>query len=219
MAALPTRILIVDDHAMVRSGLRLLFRDQAGMEVVGEAADGDQAFRLVGELSPDVVIMDLQMPGEGGVATSRRIREAHPVVRVVVLTSDCSLESVHAALNAGVSAYLVKENGPDDLVRAVRAAVDGRVYLCPEVASHVVGDYLKAMSGKTVPTQDDGLTGREIELLRLLAEGKRSKEIAVSLGVETKSVEVYRSRLMKKLGCTSTVELARYAIREGIVKA
>lgn len=215
-----TRILIVDDHAMVRRGLRLLLQGDAGVEVVGEAQDGPSALRLMEEQHPDVVIMDLQMPGEGGIETTRRILDLHPGARIIVLTSDASLESVHAALRAGVSGYLVKENGPEDLMRAVRAALEGRLYLCPEVTSHVVGDYLRSTSiPGAAPSKPDGLTDREIELLRLLADGKRSKEIAVLLGVETKTVEIYRSRLMKKLGCASTVELARYAIREGIARA
>lgn len=215
MGQASTRILIVDDHAVVRRGLRLLLEQQPGFEVVGEAEGAESAVRLADETTPDVVLMDLQMPGSSGLDATRRIRERNPAVRVVVLTSDCSRESVQTALRLGVSGYLLKENAPDDLLRAVRSAMEGRIYLCPEVTAGMVDDYLRSVP--VAQESDEGrLTERETQLLRLLAEGKRSKEIATVLGVETKTVEVYRSRLMKKLGCSSAVELARYAIRHGI---
>jgi DNA-binding NarL/FixJ family response regulator len=213
------RILLVDDHAIMREGLRQVLREQEHLTVVGEACNGQSALDQVRALSPDVVVLDLHLGGENGIEVSRRILADFPAVKIVVLSADSNLALVTEALQAGVSAYVVKDNASDELIRAIRSVMDQRTYLCPEVASVVVANYMKALADKTIPASKPLLSDRERQLLKLVAGGKRNKEIAETLGVGLKSVETYRSRLMKKLGCASPSELTRYAIREGIVTA
>lgn len=212
------KILLVDDHQMMREGLRLLLKNQQGLTVVGEAANGQAALELARLHAPDLVVMDIHLPGEDGIAVSRRILAEFPQIRIIVLSSDPDLALVHQALQAGISGYITKENSPEELTRAIQAAMDHRSYLCPEVASVVLEDYMKTLVAKPGPAKPQ-LTERERQLLKLVAGGKRNKEIAEELGTGVKSVETYRSRLMKKLGCGSTADLTRYAIREGIVSA
>lgn len=215
MTSPEVRILLVDDHEMMRKGLRMLIADQPGMSVVGEAGDRDAALELIKNQPADVIVMDIHLPGINGIETSREILANHPGVKVVALSADPDLTLVNAALQAGVSGYLTKDCGPAELLQAIRSAIDGRIYLSPDVASVVVNDYMRGLGDRRSSSRPH-LSEREQHLLRLVAEGKRNKEIAGILNVGVKSVETYRSRLMKKLGCASTVELTRYALREGI---
>jgi len=209
------RILIVDDHEMMRKGLRLLIQEQPGMSVVGEASNLEEVLHQVRSSDPNLIIMDIHLPGANGIEVSRQVLAEKPGTRIVVLSADPELSLVNQALQTGVAAYLTKDCGPDELIKAIRSVLEGRVYLSPDVASVVVTDYMRAMGDRN-HTGRPHLSEREKHLLRLVAEGKRNKEIAGILNVGVKSVETYRSRLMKKLGCASTVELTRYALREGI---
>lgn len=161
--------------------------------------------------------MDIHLPGENGIAISRRILVEYPAVKIIALSSDSRLALINEALQAGLSAFVRKESNSEEMVRAIRSVLDNRVYLCPDVASMVVADYMNTIGEKTVSESKPTLTDRESLLLKLVAEGRRNKEIAEALDVEVKSVETFRSRLMKKLGCASSNELTRYAIREGYI--
>jgi DNA-binding NarL/FixJ family response regulator len=210
------RILLVDDHQMIRAGLRRVLADHPGLRVVGEAGDSQEALAQVRAANPQVVVMDIHLPGEDGITISQHILQERPTTRIVIVSADTELATVQRALRAGVSAYLTKNAPPAELVQAIRDAVDQRVHLCHEVASAVVQDYMKLVISRSVPAKPM-LSAREILLLKLVAEGKRNKEIAEALQVGRKSVETYRSRLMRKLKCGSPAELTRYAVREGIV--
>lgn len=212
------KIVLVDDHQMLRAGVRRILADQPGLCVMGEAGDGPSALALVRSSQPQVVVMDIHLPGEDGISLSQRLLSEFPALKVVALSADVDLETVTRALQAGVSAYVIKSNTPEDLLQAIREVVDQRVYLSPQVASLVVQDYMKVVISPSAAPKPV-MTDRERLLLKLVAEGKRNKEIAEQLQVGVKSVETYRSRLMQKLGCTSTADLTRYAIREHIVQA
>ncbi len=211
------KILLVDDHAIVREGLRSLIGKMPGLSVMGEASRGHAALELVRAQQPDLVIMDIHLPDENGLATSRKILAEFPSVKIIVLSADSSMPIVVEALEAGIRGYLMKEKAPQDLQRAIEAVLDQQTYLCPELASLVVKDYLKHVAATTIPSSKPDLTDRELEILKLVAAGKRSKEIAETLQLSVKTVENHRARLLKKLHCSSTGELIRFACREGIV--
>ena len=208
---------MVDDHQMMRQGLRLLIQSQEDLELVGETSSGQTALELARTHSPTLVLMDIHLPGENGVEVSRKLLAEFPSLKIMILSADSDLELVEQALLAGVSGYVTKESGWEELLRAIRTVLDNRLYLSPEVASSVVNVHLDVLSGRKGGSKP-ALGNREKELLKLVAEGKRNKEIAIQMGVGVKSVETYRSRLMKKLGCSSPADLTRYAIREGIAK-
>lgn len=212
------RILLVDDHQMLRDGVRRMLGEHPGLSVVGDASNGAAALAQVRATRPHVVVMDVHLPGENGIEISQRLLREFPEVKVVVLTGENQLVTVRQALQAGVAAFLTKEGSTDQLVRAIREVMDGRVYLSPDIASLVVQDYMSEVVGKPGVSKPV-LTERDRLLLKLVAEGKRNKEIADVLGVEVKSVETYRSRLMRKLNCSSPADLTRFAIREGIATA
>ncbi len=215
MSATEIKILLVDDHPMMREGVRRLLGEQAGLRVVGEAASFQTALRQVHATQPDVIVMDIHLPGENGIEISERVLSEFPKIKIVVLSADMDLTTVQRALHAGVSGYISKNASPEEMVRAIHAAVDQRMYLCPESAAVVMKDYLESVIRPSTPALP-ALTDRERLLLKLVAEGRRNKEIAAALKVGLKSVETYRSRLMRKVGCASAADLTRYAIREGI---
>lgn len=212
-----TKIILVDDHVLVRKGLSNLIAERQGFLVVGETGSGQEALQLVRTLMPDVVVMDILLGQENGIEISRQILAEFPSVKIVILSSELQLSVIRESLQAGVSAYVIKTAAPEELLLAIAAAMDNRLYLCPQVASEVLNDYMNMMKVTTIPALKPILTDRERHLLKLVAEGKRNKEIADALNVGVKSVETYRSRLMKKLGCTSSSELVRYAIKEKII--
>lgn len=213
------RILLVDDHQMMRQGLRQLLAAEPGLVVVVEASNGQSAREQVRMLSPDLVLMDIHLPGESGVEITRQIVTEFPAVKVIALSSDAAVEVVLRALRAGVAGYLVKENGAEELIRAIHTVMDHRLYLSPEVSSAVILKYLESPGREETEPAGADLSERERMLLRLVAAGNRNKEIAAALAVTVKSVETYRLRLQKKLGCAGTAGLVRYAIREGITQA
>lgn len=214
----PLRILLVDDHCILREGLCALLNREPGLVVTGQAGDGDGAIKTVRRDPPDLIVLDVHLPDMNGIEVARRILAVFPEVKVVMLTSDHSHASVHEALLAGVSGYLLKENASAELVRAIRAIQEGQLYLCPEVSTDIIASY---RSGQLPNISPPGplLSTREREVLKMLADGLRTKEIAERIGVSIKTVETYRHRLMDKLQLDSVAELTRYAIREGIVKA
>jgi DNA-binding NarL/FixJ family response regulator len=207
-------LLIADDHQIVRDGLCTMFRARPEFEVLAEAADGRTTVELAGTLSPDVVIMDVSMPGLNGVEATRQIRAHHPGVRVVALSMHPERQFVSEMLSAGASGYLLKDSPFDELATAVRTAAAGEVYLCPKVAAVVVKGYVGG-APKSSPFCGN-LSPREREVLQLLAEGKNTKEIAYALHVSTKTIETHRRQVMEKLNIYSVAELTRYAIREGV---
>jgi len=188
------------------------------MVVVGEAGEGVSALALAQSEKPDVVVADIHLPGEDGIAVAARIREACPDAKIVFLSSDADLALVRRALDGGGCGYLLKDNAAQDLIRAIEASVHGGIYLCPEVGAALVKNY-RQRDDCPAPDVPAPLSTRELEVLCFIAEGLRNKEIADRLQISQKSIETYRSRLLKKLGYNSTAELVRHAIREKLIQA
>jgi DNA-binding NarL/FixJ family response regulator len=211
----PIRVLLADDHDLFRAGLRVLLQDLGGFEVVAEAGDGREAVRLAGELRPDVVLMDLMMPGLNGLEATARMARELPGVRVLVLSMNAAEEFVLPAVRAGASGYILKNARPAELEQAIRAVARGETYLTPAVSGHLIDDYRRRAPGEAGSL--DKLTPRQREVLQLVAEGHSSKEIARRLGVSVKTVETYRSQLMDALDIHDIAGLTRYAIRKGLV--
>jgi two-component system, NarL family, response regulator NreC len=207
---MPIRILLADDHVMVRQGLRVLL-EQAGMRVIGEASDGQEALRLAHEHAPDVAVLDLAMPSLNGLETARRLRETLPQTKIVLLTMYTEEPYVLEALEAGAVGYVVKTQAAGDIVQAIRDVLQGAIYLSSRVAQTVVQAYLTRSSHSPDP-----LTSREREIVQRIAEGQTTKEIAVALGLSVKTVESHRNSLMRKLDIHETATLVRYAIRRGL---
>ena len=204
------RIVLADDHAVVRFGLRSLL-ELSGMDVVGEAGDGREALRLAQELEPDAVIMDVTMPGLNGVDATEAMRECCPETRIVVLSMHSSSEHVHRAFAAGASAYLLKGSASDEIVTAIRAVLVGRRYLSREL-KHV--DRTPLTDEERGPL--DSLSSRERQVLQLVVEGHSSAEIAAIVHLSPKSVDTYRSRLMRKLGVSDLTALVKFAVEHGL---
>jgi DNA-binding NarL/FixJ family response regulator len=210
-----TRVLLVDDHRVMLEGLSALLREKAGIEVVGTATDGRTALDLVRTLAPDVVVMDIGMPGLNGIETTRRIRTEHERVRVLMLSTHADKRYVHHALDAGAIGYVLKINAHDTLVRAVRAAAQHLTYLSPEIAGLVVERSTSPNPGQTASAFTT-LGSREREVLQLVAEGRSSCEMAASMHISIKTVETHRRNIVQKLGLHGTAQLTKYAIREGL---
>lgn len=209
------RVLLVDDHQMMRQGLRALLSAETDIEIVGEAADGRTALDLVRTLLPDVVVMDIGMPDLNGIEATRQIRTQHPKVRVVALSTHTDKRYVHHMLAAGACGYVLKIAAHGELVRAVRAASLGRTYLSAEIAGSVVERSTRAHAGGDVSAYST-LGAREREVLQLVAEGKTSAETAKEMHISVKTVETHRRNIAQKLGLRGTAELTKYAIREGL---
>ena len=206
------RVVLADDHPVVREGLKLLVNSQVDMRVVGEAADGEAAWRAAKELRPDVLVIDLSMPVLGGAEATQRIRRDCPDVKVLALTVHEERMYVTELLRAGASGYVLKRAASADLVRAVRTVAAGGTYIDPSVAGALVEQYLDAGAGQPA---DDHLSDREREVLLRIARGFSNKEIAAELGVSVKTVETYKGRTAEKLGLRSRVDIVRYASRRG----
>jgi DNA-binding NarL/FixJ family response regulator len=208
------RILLVDDHAILRDGLRALLSYYPDVEVVGEAGDGLQAIECVQRLSPDIVLMDIAMPGMNGLEATRHIRQHYPGTRVLVLTQYEDQQYVLPLLQAGVSGYVLKRALGADLINAVRTVASGESFLYPSVATTVLDQLRK--SEQQARQEDKMLTPREQEILRRVASGETSRQIALALNVSAKTIEWHRGNLMSKLGLRSVAELVRYALEHGL---
>jgi DNA-binding NarL/FixJ family response regulator len=206
------RILLADDHAVVRQGFKLIINQEPDMEVVGEASDGADAVKLTQQLRPDVVIMDIAMPKLNGVEATRRIVENNPDSKVVILSMHKDAVYVRETLRSGAKGYLVKDSIDHDLLRAIRAIAQGDAFLSPEVSNTVLVDY------QQVADPFDQLTAREREVLQMLAEGRVAKEIATALDISVYTVDAHRGRIMKKLSLHSSTEIVRFAMRKGLVQ-
>ena len=211
------RILLVDDHKIVREGLRTLIEKQPGLEVVGEADSGRMALKLTRELKPDVVIMDITMPDLNGIEATRQIHSEIPGVKVIALSMHSDKRLVTGILMAGASGYLLKEDCDSvELARAIQAVASNQTYLSPKIGEVVIKDYMRHLS-ITTSSPFSILTPREREVLQLLAEGKSTKEIASSLHLSVKTIETHRNKIMEKLDIHSIAELTKYAIRERLI--
>lgn len=207
------RVLLVDDHALVRGGLRALIGGFAGFTVVGEAADGREALARVSELQPDIVVMDLSMPGLNGLDATARIHAEHPHCAVLALSMHTAAHYVGEALRAGAAGYLIKDSAPNELEHGLRAVAAGQRYLSPQVA----GQPPAAASG--APSGAEPLTARQREILQLIAEGRSTREIATRLFISVKTVETHRAQIMQRLGIFDVAGLTRHAIRIGLVSS
>jgi NarL family two-component system response regulator LiaR len=211
----PIRVLLVDDHAVVRKGLRALIDREPGIEVLGEAESGERAVELHERLHPDVVLMDLEMTGIGGTEATRRISETHSEAKIVILTSHAAEEDVFPALKAGAAGYLLKHSPPEDVLRAIRQAHAGETVLHPAIARMVLQDLRRPPPSTQRPTVDP-LSERELEVLRLIARGMSNQEIADTLVVGEATVRSHVSAVLRKLQLASRTQAALYALREGL---
>jgi two-component system response regulator NreC len=214
-----TRLLLVDDHAVVRSGLKMLLGAESDVEIVGEASTAAQAIEAAGTVKPDVILMDIGLPDLSGIDATREIKKRFPQISIVALTIHEDEEYFFKMLEAGASGYVPKRAAPEELLIAIRAAASGEVYLYPSLAKLLVKDYLNQEHPADVKANLDGLTGREHEVLTYLAEGANNEKIAEALVISPKTVERHRENIMRKLNMHSRSELVRYAIRKGIIKA
>jgi two-component system response regulator NreC len=209
---MPINVLVADDHQLVRQGLRALL-EREGFKVVGEAANGQDALQLAGTLHPEVAVLDLAMPLLNGIDTAREIQRISPKTKTILLTMHTDRRYILEALRGGAKGYVMKTHAADDLVRAIREAARGGTYLSPEISEAVVLAYQEKTE---IPP--DPLSARERQVLQLIAEGKTTKEVAVTLDISVKTAETYRTRIMEKLDLHQTASLVRYAIRRGLVQ-
>lgn len=209
------RLMLVDDHNLVRSGFRFMLENQPDMEVVGEAADGEAALTVVAQQRPDIILMDLSMPGIGGLEALRRIKAEQPWIRVLVVTMHDDPEYVRAALAGGAAGYVLKLAADSELLTAIRTVARGATYVYPTLAARVVA----TMEPVAVPAGPGTLSQREMEVLQLIALGYTNQEIADRLVVSVKTVESHKARIMEKLGARNRASLVRYALAHGLIRA
>lgn len=209
------RILIADDHKIVREGLRNLIEKRPEMEVIGEAEDGRTAVKLTKELLPDIIIMDVAMPEMNGIEATRQIIAGAPHVKIIALSMHSDRRFIVEILKEGASGYLLKDCAFEELVNAINAVLTNRIYLSPRIADIVIKEYVNLFPRAEISVYS-ALTHREREVLQLLAEGKSTKDIASRLNVSVKTVETHRQQIMDRLGIHSVAELTKYAIREGM---
>jgi two-component system, NarL family, response regulator NreC len=211
------RVLLADDHVIMRKGLRLLLERQPNITVVGEASDGRQCVELAQAEKPDVVVMDLAMPNLNGIEAARQIVEKNPNIAVAVLSMHSDESYVIRALKAGARAYLLKDSAESDLIGAIKALSDGKSFFSPAISRLLVEDYMRALERKGGEDSYELLTTREREILQLLAEGKSNKEVANMLNLSLYTVETHRTHILQKLNLHTVPELILYAVRKGII--
>ena len=212
------RVLIVDDHTIVRAGIRLLLEAEPDIEVVGEAGGGQEALAQADRLQPDVVLMDVAMPGISGMEATREIRRRWPHIQVLALTMHRSDDYFFRMLEAGASGYVLKGADPGDLVTAVRTVHRGHVFLYPSMATKLVNDFLERVRSGEVQPPYASLTDREVEILRLIAEGRTTGEVSELLHISPHTVQSHRRAIMEKLNLHDRIELVKYAIRRGLIE-
>lgn len=210
------KVLLVDDHKIMREGLRSIISEQTGISVVGEAANGREAVKLAEKLKPDLVVMDLSMPELNGIEATGEIVSSNPYIKVLALSMHSEKMFITRALQEGASGYILKDCALEELIQAIRTVMSGRVYISPDVADVVLSDYRQLLNSET--SMVSKLTKREREVLQLIAEGSPTKVIAVSLNLSVKTIETHRSQLMNKLDLHSIAELTKFAIKEGIIE-
>ena len=211
-------VLLVEDHAIVRQGIKALLAEEPDIVVVGEAGDGGQALALVQELRPDIVLMDLSLPGVGGIEATRQVRERFPETRVVVLSMHESEEYVYRALRAGASAYVVKQSTSTELALALRAVAAGSTFLSPAISDILIDDYVHRVEAQGRDHEAlDVLTPREREVLHLIAQGYNNRQIAERLQISIKTVETHRGNMMSKLDVHDRAGLVRFAMESGLI--
>ena len=211
------RLLLADDHAVVRSGLRLLLEAQPDLVIVGEAENGEEAIRRTAELQPDVVLMDIEMPGMNGIEAARRIKAQSPGASVLALTMYEDDQYFFEMLRAGASGYVPKRAAPDELASAIRAVSRGEVFIHPSLAGRLVQDYLQRRDVEVQEQAAGDLTPREQEVLTLIAQGLSNNEIADQLVISAKTVDRHRENIMRKLNLHNRVDLVKYALRKGLI--
>ena len=220
------RVFLADDHTVLRAGLKALLSAQADMDVVGEAGDGLEALQEVERLRPDVLLADVGMPGLSGLELTRRLQESLPEVRVLILTVHEDQSFLHRALRAGAAGYLVKRAAEEDLLAGIRAVARGEAFILPSMTKGLIENYLRRTSrGRArdgdelaAPQSFDGLTPREVQVLRLIAQGYSNAQIAEALVISVKTVESHRARIVEKLGLRSRVDIVRYAMGKGLLE-
>lgn len=212
----PIRVLLVDDHALVRAGIRSLLEKLTGLEVVAEAGDGLEALRLVAEYHPQVVLMDIAMPDLNGLEATRRLAKDSPDVPVIILSIYSDEEHVYQALRAGASGYLLKDAAIEELEMAIRAVAQGKTYLSPPISKPVIMEYVRRTNARPGPAEI--LSPRQTEILKLMAQGHSTKQIALELGISVKTVETHRSALMTRIGIRDIAGLVRYALKNGLIE-
>jgi len=210
-------VLLADDHAVVRKGLRFVLAREPAIEVVGEAANGHEAVKLAAELKPDIVILDIAMPNLNGIEATERIVRENSKVAVIILSVHADESYVVRTLTAGAKGYLLKESAEDDILQAVRIVAEGRPFFSPSIAATLLEDYMRQLKQRGLQDSYELLTSREREILQMLAEGKTNKDIAGLLNLSTYTVETHRSNLMQKLDLHNTAELVLYAVRKRII--
>jgi two-component system response regulator NreC len=211
------RVLIADDHGIVRRGLRLQLEQRTEFQVVGEASDGRDAVRAAEELNPDVVIMDIAMPNLNGIEATTQIVKRNPRIGVIMLSMHSDETYLTRTLAAGAKGYLLKDNADVDLYRAIEVVAQGKPFFSPAIANTLLEDYMRQLQQKGLQDSYDLLTDREKEILQLLAEGKSNKEVATILDLATATVETHRTRLMQKLDLHSSADIVLYAVRKKII--
>jgi len=213
----PIRVLLADDHTVMRNGLRLLLERQPNLVVVGEASDGRETVRLAESVAPEVVVMDIAMPNLNGIEAARQITSARPETAIVILSMHSDESYVIRALKAGARAYLLKDSAEGDLIAAIHAITDGKSFFSPAISRILVEDYMRQLEQKHVEDTYELLTAREREILQLLAEGKTNKEVAAILNLSVYTVETHRTHILQKLNLHNVPELILYAVRKGII--
>lgn len=211
------RVLIADDHGIVRKGIRLFLEQQPELEVVGEAADGREAVRLAGETNPDIIIMDISMPILNGMEATAQIVKHNPEIAVIVLSMHSDESYLIRTLMAGAKGYLLKDTAETDLMRAIETVSQGKPFFSPSIAQTLLDEYVRQLQQKGLQDSYDLLTDREKEVLQLLAEGKSNKEVANLLNISIYTVETHRTNLMQKLNLHNTAEIVLYAVRKKII--
>jgi two-component system response regulator NreC len=211
------RVFLADDHLILREGIRSLLGKVPDIEVVGEAGEGGETVAKVEQLVPDVVLMDITMPGMSGLEATKQIKQKYPQVKVLILTIHETNQYLSQMLQAGASGYVVKTTAASELISAIRAVYQGDVYLYPSITRMLVEDYLQRVEGGEEKISYEGLTNREREILMYIADDKKNKEIADLLGISIRTVQAHRTNLMDKLGAHDRTELVKYAISKGII--